>query len=261
MADGRSAEEAAATDLYDDESRVPRERHKKRVLNNHQSHVMHNNNNNNNNNCGEEQQQQKCLVIDSGDSEISYASDDCLNNKNKSKIKIKNNSHDHSDVFNVDCCEMKRITSKSSSDNLEFDDNDDGNINSLECYVVINGERHSVSNERSKKNRADNKKKMIVMSGYGGSENNNNNNTTATVVDAAAAAVAVSAIPETIKDIKKSSTLIKDTTGGKRCGDDIVARLGCGFKGQIRNTDDSLDGPCGKKRCVDRYDSSESSDR
>lgn len=33
------------------------------------------------------------------------------------------------------------------------------------------------------------------------------------------------------------------------------------FKGQIRNAQDTLVGPCGKKRCVDRYDSSESSDR
>ncbi|XP_046420247.1 uncharacterized protein LOC124179658 isoform X2 [Neodiprion fabricii] len=32
------------------------------------------------------------------------------------------------------------------------------------------------------------------------------------------------------------------------------------FKGQIRTADDTLVGPCGKKRCVDRYDSSESSD-
>lgn len=33
------------------------------------------------------------------------------------------------------------------------------------------------------------------------------------------------------------------------------------FKGQIRMAEDTLVGPCGKKRCADRYDSSESSDR
>ncbi|XP_048513743.1 uncharacterized protein LOC105683579 isoform X1 [Athalia rosae] len=32
------------------------------------------------------------------------------------------------------------------------------------------------------------------------------------------------------------------------------------FKGQIRTAEDNVGGPCGKKRCVDRYDSSESSD-
>lgn len=33
------------------------------------------------------------------------------------------------------------------------------------------------------------------------------------------------------------------------------------LKGQIRSAEDTLVGPCGKKRCADRYDSSESSDR
>ncbi|XP_033223930.1 uncharacterized protein LOC117177388 isoform X2 [Belonocnema kinseyi] len=36
---------------------------------------------------------------------------------------------------------------------------------------------------------------------------------------------------------------------------------GSPFKGQIRSAEDTLVGPCGKKRCADRYDSSESSDR
>ena len=43
--------------------------------------------------------------------------------------------------------------------------------------------------------------------------------------------------------------------------DGVVARLGSPFKGQIRTAEDTLVGPCGKKRCADRYDSSESSDR
>lgn len=33
------------------------------------------------------------------------------------------------------------------------------------------------------------------------------------------------------------------------------------FKGQIRRAEDTIVGPCSKKRCADRYDSSESSDR
>ena len=37
--------------------------------------------------------------------------------------------------------------------------------------------------------------------------------------------------------------------------------LGSPFKGQIRSAEDTLVGTCGKKRCADRYDSSESSDR
>lgn len=41
----------------------------------------------------------------------------------------------------------------------------------------------------------------------------------------------------------------------------VVARLGSPFDGQIGTAEDSLVGPCGKKRCADRYDSSESSDR
>ena len=36
---------------------------------------------------------------------------------------------------------------------------------------------------------------------------------------------------------------------------------GSPFKGQVRTAEDTLVGPCGKKRCADRYDSSESSDR
>ena len=36
---------------------------------------------------------------------------------------------------------------------------------------------------------------------------------------------------------------------------------GSPFKGQVRMAEDTLVGPCGKKRCADRYDSSESSDR
>ncbi|XP_076640991.1 AE binding protein 2 jing isoform X2 [Halictus rubicundus] len=35
---------------------------------------------------------------------------------------------------------------------------------------------------------------------------------------------------------------------------------GSPFKGQVRTAEDTLVGPCGKKRCADRYDSSESSD-
>ncbi|XP_029054977.2 probable serine/threonine-protein kinase DDB_G0282963 [Osmia bicornis bicornis] len=35
---------------------------------------------------------------------------------------------------------------------------------------------------------------------------------------------------------------------------------GSPFKGQVRMAEDTLVGPCGKKRCADRYDSSESSD-
>ncbi|XP_015593348.1 zinc finger protein jing homolog [Cephus cinctus] len=39
-----------------------------------------------------------------------------------------------------------------------------------------------------------------------------------------------------------------------------ISRLSNPFKGQIRSAEDTLVGPCGKKRCADRYDSSESSD-
>ncbi|KAG7198265.1 hypothetical protein KM043_005668 [Ampulex compressa] len=42
----------------------------------------------------------------------------------------------------------------------------------------------------------------------------------------------------------------------------VAARhQGSPFKGQVRMAEDTLVGPCGKKRCADRYDSSESSDR
>ncbi|XP_053999955.1 uncharacterized protein LOC128887748 isoform X2 [Hylaeus anthracinus] len=41
----------------------------------------------------------------------------------------------------------------------------------------------------------------------------------------------------------------------------VAARhQGSPFKGQVRTAEDTLVGPCGKKRCADRYDSSESSD-
>lgn len=43
--------------------------------------------------------------------------------------------------------------------------------------------------------------------------------------------------------------------------DNVAARhQGSPFKGQVRMAEDTLVGPCGKKRCADRYDSSESSD-
>ena len=51
---------------------------------------------------------------------------------------------------------------------------------------------------------------------------------------------------------KKSSFQGRVTTGRLQ---------GSPFKGQIRSAEDTLVGPCGKKRCADRYDSSESSDR
>lgn len=40
-----------------------------------------------------------------------------------------------------------------------------------------------------------------------------------------------------------------------------VIKAASPFKAQVRMAEDTLDGPCGKKRCADRYDSSESSDR
>ncbi|KYN39695.1 hypothetical protein ALC56_06190 [Trachymyrmex septentrionalis] len=41
----------------------------------------------------------------------------------------------------------------------------------------------------------------------------------------------------------------------------VARHQGSPFKGQVRMAEDTLVGPCGKKRCADRYDSSESSDR
>lgn len=40
----------------------------------------------------------------------------------------------------------------------------------------------------------------------------------------------------------------------------VVRHQGSPFKGQVRMAENTLVGPCGKKRCADRYDSSESSD-
>ncbi|XP_050450322.1 uncharacterized protein LOC126850901 isoform X2 [Cataglyphis hispanica] len=40
----------------------------------------------------------------------------------------------------------------------------------------------------------------------------------------------------------------------------VARHQGSPFKGQVRMAEDTLVGPCGKKRCADRYDSSESSD-
>lgn len=52
------------------------------------------------------------------------------------------------------------------------------------------------------------------------------------------------------------------STSGAAANGSVAGRhQGSSFKGQVRTAEDTLVGPCGKKRCADRYDSSESSDR
>lgn len=60
---------------------------------------------------------------------------------------------------------------------------------------------------------------------------------------------------------EKQEDVAKDKKGLSQ-GRVVTTRLqDTSFKKQIKSSEDTLVGPCGKKRCADRYDSSESSDR
>ncbi|RLU15996.1 hypothetical protein DMN91_011754 [Ooceraea biroi] len=57
-----------------------------------------------------------------------------------------------------------------------------------------------------------------------------------------------------------TTTTTTDNAGGSGGVAASTRHQGSPFKGQVRTAEDTLVGPCGKKRCADRYDSSESSD-
>ncbi|XP_063991874.1 zinc finger protein jing homolog [Diachasmimorpha longicaudata] len=260
MADWRSpAEEAAATDLCD-ESRVPRERHKKRVVE-HQSPltalVVHH-------------LQHQAFVLDTSccnDKSDTSASD---NSRDVDNVERCNgvmsdglnvdclNKRDNNDIVNVYMVNGKAVNVKGSNVPLNMISGDD--------KLLVNGDcdRKLVIERCTTKMPDDGDEGIVVLGGVAGKSDGGDcvsdvvrevgdGGVNVTVVDAAAAAVAVSAIPETMKEIKQS----KHTDGN---GSELVARLGSPYKGQIRTAEDTLVGPCGKKRCADRYDSSESSD-
>lgn len=61
---------------------------------------------------------------------------------------------------------------------------------------------------------------------------------------------------------EKEARVAEDAAASTKMDNSAVTRhQGSPFKGQVRMAEDTLVGPCGKKRCADRYDSSESSDR
>ncbi|KYN09403.1 hypothetical protein ALC57_18465 [Trachymyrmex cornetzi] len=69
---------------------------------------------------------------------------------------------------------------------------------------------------------------------------------------------------ETTRAIEESASASASTSTSAKtdnAGVAVVRHQGSPFKGQVRMAEDTLVGPCGKKRCADRYDSSESSDR
>ncbi|XP_070149832.1 AF4/FMR2 family member lilli [Polyergus mexicanus] len=82
--------------------------------------------------------------------------------------------------------------------------------------------------------------------------------------------VAVVATTTTTRETRETKPMAKEETRAdgedaaaatKTDNVDAVARhQDSPFKGQVRMAEDTLVGPCGKKRCADRYDSSESSD-
>lgn len=307
MADGRSAEEAAATDLCDD-SRVPRERHKKRVVehystlpvirrNNDQKRLYHttqrsnnsvigasgcraNDNVNNNNTISE---MKRCVeasdvydgdfnVVDDDDEEEEDDEEDdedeeedhnVIHHENKLNILKNVLTNNTTTSVNIKTNALLPVVqsslSSSSLSSTSSHCDEEKLIDNIECTrnIILDRCMDNCSNE------------IVMLMEYSGSnksgiiDGNNimgndkiitttNKMDTVQVVDAAAAAVAVSAIPETMKEIHQH----KQQQGG-----DVVARLTIPFKGQIRMAEDTLVGPCGKKRCADRYDSSESSDR
>ncbi|CAG5102082.1 Protein of unknown function [Cotesia congregata] len=254
MADRRPAEEAAATDLSDD-SRVLRERHKKRVVENHQlmmttvtTNFSSSNSNNNN----------TCSGFGSGS-----GSDSNSGGCNEAE-------DDDDDDDDEDEDEDEDDEEDEDEDDEEDDDDDEDEEDVPENKLKPN---NGVKNGKSVNRKANNKagllkkstiqKEQRIRVKYGASgncETDGNREPTSistTVLDAAAAAVAVSAIPETVKDLHQHKQLKKSMSSDV----EVVARFGSPFKGQIRAAEDTLVGPCGKKRCADRYDSSESSDR
>lgn len=278
MADWRSpAEEAAATDLCDD-SRVPRERHKKRVVE-HKSSVtalaVHH------------RQPHQAFVLDTSccnDKSETSASDnsrDSIDNvaRCNGAVMIGEcnvdyfNKHDNNndDMVNIYLLNGKpvsvkgnnKITTTNVSGNEKLLTNGNGNVNGTGdcCDRKLMVDKRCMTKMLEKRaegvvvvvdytSRSDGDGEGDVKCKIGDKDAN-----ATVVVDAAAAAVAVSAIPETMKEIKQQHKQRADGTV------EVVARLGCSYKGQIRAAEDTLVGPCGKKRCADRYDSSESSDR
>ncbi|KAK0085976.1 hypothetical protein PV326_005731 [Microctonus aethiopoides] len=301
MADGRSAEEAAATDLCDD-SRVPRERHKKRVVehystlpvirrNNDQKRLYHTTQRSNNsvisasgcrandnvNNNNKRSEIKRCVeAIDVYDGDFNVVDDDeedeeeddedeeedhnVINHENKlnilKNVVLTNNTTTSVNIKTNALLPVVQSSLSSSSSSLHC--GEEKLIDNIECT-------RNIILDRCMENCSD---EIVMLMEYSGSNKTGiidgnimgndtiitttNKMDTVQVVDAAAAAVAVSAIPETMKEIHQH----KQQQGG-----DVVARLTSPFKGQIRMAEDTLVGPCGKKRCADRYDSSESSDR
>ncbi|KAK0167388.1 hypothetical protein PV327_004793, partial [Microctonus hyperodae] len=293
MADGRSAEEAAATDLCDD-SRVPRERHKKRVVEHYSTSPVIRRNNDQKRLYHTKQRSNNSVISASG----CRANDNVNNNNTTSEIKRCVEASDVCDD-DFDVADDDEEEEEEGDEDEEVDHNvihHENKLNILKNVVLTNntttsvniktnallpvvqsssslqcGEEKLIDNiectrniilDRCMENCSD---EIVMLMEYSGSNKTGivdgniigndpiittTNKMDTVVVDAAAAAVAVSAIPETMKEIHQH----------KQQGGDVVARLTSPFKGQIRMAEDTLVGPCGKKRCADRYDSSESSD-
>ncbi|XP_011306781.1 uncharacterized protein [Fopius arisanus] len=265
MADWRSpAEEAAATDLCD-ESRVPRERHKKRVVE-HQSPltalVVHH------------RQPHQAFVLDTSccnDKSETSASDNCRDSSienircngvvmsDECRVDFYNEPKDNNDLVNIYMLNGKPVNVKANKVSTAMVTGDDKVLTNGDCDRKLMVERCTT---KMPDNRGEG---VVVLVEFGNRSDGDacdsdvsrkigDADANSTVVDAAAAAVAVSAIPETMKEIKQNKQHTDCT------GSEVVARLGSPYKGQIRTAEDTLVGPCGKKRCADRYDSSESSD-
>ncbi|XP_043253450.1 general transcriptional corepressor trfA [Colletes gigas] len=118
-----------------------------------------------------------------------------------------------------------------ANDDDDEDDDDDGNaLQKVNCLGCDNTEIERVVDDD------DDSRKTDGIASDGSSDGSGSG---------AAAAAAVSA----------------SNAAGVTANGLVAARhQGSPFKGQVRTAEDTLVGPCGKKRCTDRYDSSESSD-
>ncbi|KAG5313500.1 JING protein, partial [Acromyrmex insinuator] len=72
--------------------------------------------------------------------------------------------------------------------------------------------------------------------------------------------IAVATREEETTRTTEESASVSASAKTDNAGVAVARHQGSPFKGQVRMAEDTLVGPCGKKRCADRYDSSESSD-
>ncbi|XP_076393990.1 AE binding protein 2 jing [Megachile rotundata] len=206
---------------------------------NSSSNGINNNNNNNSNNNGSSGSDGAAMTGYATRGDDAAFSADGRRSRSASVVFLdKDASNDR--VNKVNECRRQRV-----DDDNDEDEDEDEDRNALRKVS-----RLGCDNGEIERDDAARKTNGIASDGSSDGGSNSSSSSSSSGIGGAAAAAAVSA------------------SGGGGAGaagvtaNGLVAgrHQGSPFKGQVRMAEDTLVGPCGKKRCADRYDSSESSD-